>query len=170
MTRTPSAASRMTLDEAANFIANLDRRASDDARLAIDRTRKRIVSAAKRGKLKRGVDGTYSFGDLIGWALTTWKNGRELFKGLPANIRIYPQSIDGTKDVGSPTLKGVLHPKSLVECHNEIDRLAEEIMKRDIRISGLEARVHELEPDAAKTQHRRSKAKEAAKIRWSVEK
>ena len=145
-------------------------RAGDDARLAIDRTRKRIVSATRRGELARGSDGTFSFGDLIGWALRAWKNGSDLFNGMPANIAIYPKSINGSGDVGQPKVTANLHPRSLAACHLEIDRLVEEVVKRDIRVSDLEVRIGGLEPDAEKTRHRRSKAKEAADKRWHVEK
>jgi len=73
----------LTLNEAAKLIATRDKRPGDDKRAGIDRTRKRISNASKRGELRRHGE-KFLLGDVAGWADAAIPTAR--LEGIPKTI------------------------------------------------------------------------------------
>jgi hypothetical protein len=148
MTVTPNSTDIYTIDEAAELLADYDKRKNDTFGSAKDRTKKLINYHIKRGHLKVATRGRIELGVLIDWARQQ--------KSFDENLNEYPIkyihiSSGGVKFGGESDIRFVkAPPDSLDSCHNLIGALEDEISKKDTEIKKLKIELNESKVKADK--------------------
>lgn len=176
MTNSYRRGDRITMNEAAKLFAERDMRKGDDARMAEDRARKRIKSAAKKNALP-SLDGGQAFliEEFIGWARSLTIRGESWdgkFKGFPAHI-----TLRFTSTVPTPTIEfsmtgriaapAVPAPKAWVQALEKANQRWAEAQKE---VERLQAEIDRLRPDAEQRQRVRAINKKNGGKRSRVEK
>jgi hypothetical protein len=123
---------RLSLDDVAELIAELDLRPGDDKRSAKDRARKRAEYAVEKVKLIREKDDTFTFGNLVEWARDIWP---DKFGNLPANLHLQANVSTSSRGVGN--LDVFVKPPELPK-------------QKDDMIFSLQRRITELETEVNK--------------------
>lgn len=126
---------KLSLDDVAGLIAELDLRPGDDKRRAKDRARKRTEFAVKKGELIREKDDTFIFGNLVEWARSKWP---DKFDNLPAFSHLQASVSASSRGVGD--LDVFIKPPESPEQKDEM------IFSLQKRIAELEAEVDKLKP------------------------
>jgi hypothetical protein len=110
----------ITIAEAVRLIASRDHRKSDDKRTAMDRARKRIKYAIKKGDLRPDKSNKLELKHIACWANDIWPGK---FTDIPSES--YPYSINLPIVITVTASQSV--PQTIEECQKEIRALRKEI-------------------------------------------